>query len=712
MEGDITHQMTIFVFHLGIIIFAAKLSGMLFEKLGMQGTVGEILAGIVIGPYMLGAVPLPFLGFPDGVFPSVSGSVPVTAELYGISTIASIILLFIAGLETDLKLLMRYIFSGGFIGSAGVFLGFFPAAMAGVIFLDKPLFSMECLFLGIMGVATSVGITAIILSKNKTMESPEGVTIMSGVLIGDVLCIISFAVIAAIPAVLEAGGDGLKLADVLKVAGKALGVWLGISTLGLVFSSKISSFLKRFRSKYVYAAISLGMALFLAGIFEKAGLAMIIGAYVMGLSLSNTDISFEIQEAFHSIREFFVPVFFTVMGMLVDIKSMTVGTVIFGTVYALAAMGGKAFACGGLAFFTGFNIKGAVRIGAGTMMRGEIVLIVAGVGLSQGFIGQNAYDAAIMMVLISIITAPYVIGKACRMQGRGTKKEVIEDEMDSYLIKMDDSEQADLLLRTIIRYFDNEGYFITRLILDYDVYQIRKGNIFIKLLKGSKKENAEKLNFIVKKDDMDFVKELVFEAMVKLEYNSAEILKKVNLKEMKKSSHQAGKLKIKINYDISKILDPECIITDLKSDTKAEIIRELVDVLAANKKISDADAIYKEVMLRESVISTGMQNGIAIPHARSEGLDHIQIAIGIKKEGVDFDSLDGKPSKIIVLIVSSTRKDDPHILVLSAISAYFYDIRHIEEFLSLTDRKEILDFFRVNPETKNIIRRFKRRFSV
>lgn len=710
-DVEIIHQMTVFIFQLGIIIFAAKISGMLFEKIKLPGTLGEITVGILIGPYLLGTIPMSFIGFDHGLFPLSNGSIPISTELYGISIIASILLLFISGLETDIKLLMRYLFSGGVVGVGGAVFSFFPGVFIGMYFLDKPFMSPECLFLGIMSTATSVGITAMILSKNKFMESPEGVTILSAAIIDDVFGIIILAIVIGIATVLTEGG-AINWGQIGFISIKAVVVWLGLTTLGLVFSSKISNFLKKFGNKYIYAAIAFGMSLFLAGIFEKAGLAMIIGAYVTGLSLSKTDISFEIQEAIHPLKEFFVPVFFTVMGMLVNIKSITMGTLTFAIVYSIVALLGKVFGCGIPAMFTGFNKKGALRIGLGMMPRGEVGLIIAGIGLSNGFIDQDIYGVAIMMVLLGIIATPSLLSYSLNIPGRGTKKNLIEDEMDSYFIEMENFEQTNILINTIIDYFDKEGYFITKLILDYDVYQIRKDEIFIKLLQGSKQENSNKINIITKKEDMEFVKELVFEATVKLEYNSSAILKRLDLREMKKSSHYTAKSKIKINFDISTILDPKCIIMNLKAETKDKAIRELLNLLGTNQKITDKDNIYNEVMTRENIISTGMSHGIAIPHARSSGVNHTQIAIGIKKSGIDFDSMDGEPSKIIILLVSSTNKDDPHIKILAAISASFHRKDDIREFLELKSPKEVYDFFKPADEKKSFIKKISRKFSV
>jgi len=703
-DGNIIHHMTLFMFQLGIIIFLAKVSGMLFEKLKMPGTLGEITVGIIAGPYLLGSFPLTLIGFDQGLFPLGTGSIPISTELYGISVIASILLLFVSGLETDLKLLIRYLASGGAVGAGGVIFSFFPGVLIGMYFMDKPFISPECLFLGIMSTATSVGITAMILSKNKYMESPEGVTILSAAIIDDVIGIIILSVVMGIATVLVNGGV-VDWGGIGYISAKALIIWLLLTVLGLVFADKISSFLKKFENKYIYSSVALGLALFMAGVFEKAGLAMIIGAYITGLSLSKTDISYEIQESLHPIKEFLVPVFFVVMGMLVNIKSITLGTLTFAVVYSIAALLAKVFGCGIPALLTGFNIRGAFRIGLGMMPRGEVGLIIAGIGLSNGFINQDIYGVAILMVLSGIIITPPLLNYSLKIPGSGNKRKQSEDELESYSIEIASYEQSEILIHTIFDYFDKEGYFVTRLFLDYDVYQIRKDNIFIKLLKGSKRDNINKITVITKKEDIEFVKELVFEASVKLEFNSREILRKLNLKDMKKASRHCPEKKIKISYDISKILDPKCIIMELKAVTKEEAFRELADILEANKRIIDKEAVLKDVIEREEVISTGMSHGIAIPHARSAGTSESAIAIGIKRSGIDFDSLDGHPAKIIILLVSSTNKADPHIKILATIAAYLHKKKAVSELLSLESEQEIADFFKIAEERKGLIKK-------
>ena len=199
--SELTLSMVIFVFQLSIIIFAARLGGFLSEKVHLPSLLGEVIAGIIIGPYLLGQIPLP--GFSEGLFPFHNGF-PVSSELYSFTTIASIILLFIVGLETDIETFLSFSLAGFIVGMGGLLVSFFLGVAAVVLFspyifgspygFTHPL----ALFLGVICIATSVSISARILSEKRKMDSPEGVTILSAAVIDDVLGIIVLAMVIGI----------------------------------------------------------------------------------------------------------------------------------------------------------------------------------------------------------------------------------------------------------------------------------------------------------------------------------------------------------------------------------------------------------------------------------------------------------------------------------------------------------------------------------
>ena len=225
-----TPKMLFLVLQIGIIIFAAKIGGMLAGAMRLPSVLGELGAGIIIGPWALGGIPIP--GF-DGMFQyglfygkalraqAAAGASPfaATPELYGICTIASVVLLFLSGIETNLKMFLKYAFAGSLVGVGGVIFSFvfgdlcavyattlLPDVLGGIECLAelgelvkrgelvKAILSPAAMFMGIMSTATSVGITARILSEKKKMDSEEGVTIMAGAVIDDVLGIIVLAI--------------------------------------------------------------------------------------------------------------------------------------------------------------------------------------------------------------------------------------------------------------------------------------------------------------------------------------------------------------------------------------------------------------------------------------------------------------------------------------------------------------------------------------
>jgi Kef-type K+ transport system membrane component KefB len=159
-----------------------------------------------------------------------------------------------------------------------------------------------------------------------------------------------------------------------------------VYSVGLVFSKQISAFLKKIGGENHFNVLALGLAFFIAGIFEMQGLSMIIGAYIVGLSLSKTEISFVIQDKTKVFYELFVPVFFVVMGMQVQISKIFEPSVLmFGLAFTVVAILAKVLGCGLPSLFLGFNKIGALRIGVGMIPRGEVALIIAESGSHRRF---------------------------------------------------------------------------------------------------------------------------------------------------------------------------------------------------------------------------------------------------------------------------------------------------------------------------------------
>ena len=690
-------EATMLAVQIGVIIFVAKIFGDLFRKIGLPSVLGEISAGIVIGPYLLGS--LGFAGFPEGIFPLVDGSFPISPTLYSISTFASIVLLFCAGLETDLDMIMS--FGGGSIKKllgkfslfvvADVIFSFGLAALAGMLYFDKGFMSPTCLFLGILSTATSIGATARIISEKRKLSSAEGVTILSIAVLDDISGIIIFAIVLGIIGSISSGA-AMNWAKVFVIGGKAVGVWLLFTLLGLAFAHKISKTLKLFKNRYIFSTLAFGLALLVAGVFEKAGLAMIIGAYVTGLSLSKTDISFTILDSVELLKVMFVPIFFVVVGMMVDVRVFGESSVLlFGLVFSAVAIVAKILGCGLPSLLVGFNPLGALRIGFGMVPRGEVTTIVAGIGLAGGFISTDIFGCAIILVLLSTAVASPVIGHLFEKDKKGIEQKDAGENMKVVEFKFATQQFTSFLADTTIGFFRNEGFFIHALRLEDKLYYIRKDLINIKLLVMPRIIKVE-----TQGENIDFVKALINEALTQL-VEEMNLLKGEVSTQKKNLRPTLGNKEIVMNEKSKiKLKDFVCrqaILPNLKGDNVDSIIQEMINCLADAGKIKHKELALQAVLAREHTASTAFGNYACFPHAKTDAVEQGVVAVGISAKDIDAGSMDKRPTKIFVLILSSNKNASPHIQIMTQLAQKVDSLEKSEKLLQLTGEQDIYDYF-------------------
>jgi len=664
-ELGMTHRMMVLALQLGVILFVAKLSSGLFEKMKLPGVLGEIAGGIVIGPYLLGTLPL--LGLPHGLFPLTNGF-PISPELYGFCSVAAIVLLFNAGLDTDVRLFMRYSVAGSLVGVGGVVFSFVLGDLTAVCFsrllFDVPIgfLSPEALFLGVISTATSVGITARLLSGKGKIDSPEGVTILAGAVIDDVLGIVLLAIVMGMITASRATGS-VDWGRIGVISAKAIVTWLAATVMGLVASHKISLLLKHFRDRRTIAILALGLALILAGLFEEAGLAMIIGAYVMGLSLSRTDICHLVREKIEPVAAFLVPVFFVAMGMLVDIRLICSPRVLaFGGIYALVAVIAKVGGSGLPALACGFNALGAMRIGVGMLPRGEVTLIIAGIGLAAGVVGQDVFAVAVLMTLVSAVLAPPALLGLLRGDRSGLKNPAPGPREGPMRFTLPSADAVEVLSGRILDVFEDDGFFVHAIHRSAGIYQMRKDSSIVTFHR-----DGLDVVFECSRSDRTFVHTAVMEVVSDLRRLAAQLAKPIDRGTLAKGSPQDTSRAVP-GLSLGARIDPSVLDPDLNGTNKKEIISALIELATKSGLIADTAKARDAVMARESTGSTGMQHGIALPHAKTEAVDQLVCAIGLKPEGVDFDSLDGQPSRIFVLVLSPKDVSGPHVRFLATIS--------------------------------------------
>ena len=407
-----TEAITRLVLQLGVILFAAKLAGEICERyLKVPSVLGELTAGIIIGPFALGGLDIPGLGslFEHARSATEQGgfSIPVSEGLWSIAQVGAIILLFMAGLETDLRRFLRYAGPAALVAAGGVVLPFVlgVAITVALGFADSP-FDPQALFIGAISTATSIGISVRVLGDLRRLDTPEGVTIIAAAVLDDVIGIIILTVVIGISVTSEFSASSVGLVTL-----KALGFWVAFTGVGILLSTRVSNMLGKFQVSGAAVALALGLAFFSAALAEMFGLAMIIGAFSIGLALSGTDLAHRLDESLRGVYAFMIPIFFVVMGTLVDVTSL--GNVwVFGLALTAVAIIGKVAGSGIPALFAGFNRHGAFRIGIGMLPRGEVALIMAGIGVSQGIIGSDLFSVSIMMTIITTLLAPLILSRS------------------------------------------------------------------------------------------------------------------------------------------------------------------------------------------------------------------------------------------------------------------------------------------------------------
>ena len=418
----IEERVVLLAIQLAVILVAAKLGGEFCERvLKMPAVLGEIAVGIVIGPFALGGFDFwgvgPLFEHVDIVYDETVSSVHISPELWAIAQIGAVVLLFLAGLETDLKQFLRYARPATVVAIGGAAVPFALGVVLTVLFgYDDHFGGDKALFIGAIMTATSIGITVRVLGDLRRLATPEGVTILGAAVLDDVLGILVLTIVVGL-----ADTGVFEVGSVAWVAFKTIGFWVALTGIGILVAGRISDILQRFEVSGAAVALALAIALLAAGLAESFGLAMIIGAFSIGLALSGTDLAHKLDEPLRAIYFFLVPIFFVVMGTLVDVRAMG-GILAFGLVITLAATIGKVAGAGLPALLVGFNRRGALRTGFGMLPRGEVALIMAGIGISKGILTNDLYGVAILMTIVTTAAAPPLLALSFRGDGSATRR--------------------------------------------------------------------------------------------------------------------------------------------------------------------------------------------------------------------------------------------------------------------------------------------------
>ena len=732
-ELSMTDKMTLLALQVGLILFAAKLGGILATRLKLPSVLGELAAGIAIGPWALGGI-----GFGSGLFQyglfrgaelravaAATGSTPfaVTPELYGLCTIASVVLLFLSGIEANLKMFLRFAFAGSLVGIGGVVASFLFGDLCAVFLLPKflsvsfgyltnlspmqAILSPAAMFMGIMSTATSVGITARILSERRKMDSEEGVTIMAGAVIDDVLGIIVLAIgMGVIMASGSSSGDNsVNWIEIGRVAFNAFTVWLGGTILGILLARRISWLLKFFRSPVAIAILAFGFSLVIAGLFESLGLTLIIGAYVMGLALSRTDLKHLIQENLQSVYTFLVPVFFCVMGMMVDVSALCSKPVlVFGAIYTALAVAAKVIGCAIPSLFCGFSSIGALRVGAGMIPRGEVALIVAGIGVStvvdgKPILSQEVFGIGVLMTLVTTVIAPPCLVALFNVNRSGVrcKRSRPARIARPFSFVLSSDSVAQLMLERLINTFREEGFFTSLLNVEENIWSVMMDAAEI-----SVRRDGAKICFECTPTEESLVMGVWLDVVRQMRSMAQELSQPIRQDELGKFiKNEFGKKSKVMALPKNRIRD-YVMIPALKASTRQDAIEQMVDAIVLENPdvVKDVDSVKRILLSREQAMSSGLAHGIAFPHCRTDAVTRIVGAVAIVStcgDGVsaitDYETFDHTPVQIIVLTVAPQNAHTPYLQLMALFGQMLHASSACRQLLECTSVESMKEFF-------------------
>jgi Kef-type K+ transport system membrane component KefB len=365
---------------LALILIGARLAGRLSQRFGLPAVLGELLAGLILGPSLLGWVH--------------TGEV-----LNAVASIGVLLLMFIAGLETDLSGLQQVGKPSSYAAVAGVILPFLGGVAVGLAFgLD----TATSLFLGTALTATSVSISVQTLRELGRLQSKEGLIILGAAIIDDVLGILVLSVVLAM-----AGQGGNPLLAVGKVI-----LFFPIALLvGHIVVTPLVQWIHRHHAREAGFALILALVLVFAWAAEAlGGLAAITGAYLAGVLVARMPEARDWVVEGASVMGYglFVPVFFVTVGLTTDVRSVMLAPALTLTVIVVAvATKGIGSAIGARA--GGCDPREARSVGAGMIARGEVALVMATLGLSSGLLNETSFTVVVLMTVVTTLLTPLLL---------------------------------------------------------------------------------------------------------------------------------------------------------------------------------------------------------------------------------------------------------------------------------------------------------------
>ena len=375
----------------GILLFAAKLMAELFLRLKLPIVLGELLAGMIVGPFALGA----FLVFDGQPLLKIDGELRILGE------IGAIVILFIAGLHVTPREFLKGGKAAFTVGACGVIVPFF---IGFIVFELFGFDAFQSMLIATALTATSVAISIQVLREFGKLDTPEARLIIGAAIADDILAIAVLSVVSSL------GGESTGIISidpiqVIVVILQVLGFFAALLIGSVLIVPRIVA-RKLWKAEGSIEAIATASFFGAAALAASIGLSPIVGAFAVGMALSSSKVIEKIENYISKLGLIFSPLFFAFIGAQVDFRGINMEILLLSGIMIVVAVVTKFFGCGLPSMIFLKDKKKSMRVGVGMISRGEIGLIIAGIGVTSGVLTSNVYSTIVIMVVATTIIAP------------------------------------------------------------------------------------------------------------------------------------------------------------------------------------------------------------------------------------------------------------------------------------------------------------------
>ncbi|MDS0525758.1 cation:proton antiporter [Clostridium sp. SHJSY1] len=368
-----------------LILTFTKLGGIISRKLKMPEVLGALIAGVVLGPVVLNLV-------------------QYDENIKLLSNLGVIMLMFLAGLETDVKEFKEAGVSSFIIALAGIILPFILGTLGASLFFDN---FLENIFIGVILTATSVSITVETLKELGKLNSRAGINILGSAVIDDILGLILISIVLSVG---QTSGSESGTIQILFIFIKII-LFCLFSLLGVIFFQKhANKFLTHVKPSRELLTFSIAFAILIAYLAESLGIASITGAYICGLMLSSLSHKEYLMRNIKSISSGFLSlIFFASVGLEANLNGIDLKIIYITLIMFIVAVIGKLIGCAGAARLLKMSKSESIQIGIGMISRGEVAIITANIGLQKGIISEEVFLPTLIVVILTTIITPILL---------------------------------------------------------------------------------------------------------------------------------------------------------------------------------------------------------------------------------------------------------------------------------------------------------------